>query len=126
MLYDRVMRSIQNRHKRTKHMNLFINARFQRKLRKFAENPLPGSQVSGLGSPTSTYELDPRSQVSGPGSQVSGPGTHLSNSPRVSSLGSYQQCRVSGPTMHVKEQNQNRNKTKSCHIQIKHTFYFSI
>ena len=40
---------IQNRRKRIKHMKLFINARFQRKLRRLAENPLqgPGSQVSG-------------------------------------------------------------------------------
>ena len=50
MLYDRVMRNIQNRHKRIKYMNSFINARFQRKLRKFAEKLLPGSWVSGLGS----------------------------------------------------------------------------
>ena len=47
MLYDRVMKSIRNRHKRIKHMNSVINARLQRKLRKFAENPLSGSRVSG-------------------------------------------------------------------------------
>ena len=40
MLYDRVMRNIQNRHKRIKHMNSLINARLQRKSRKFAENPI--------------------------------------------------------------------------------------
>ena len=49
MLYDRVMRNIRNRHKRIKHMNSFINARFQRKPRKFSENPLSGCQVSGQG-----------------------------------------------------------------------------
>ena len=40
-----------NRHKRKKHMNSFINARLQRKLRKFAENPISGSRVLRLGSP---------------------------------------------------------------------------
>ena len=45
MLYDRVMRNTQNKHKRIKHMKSFINARFQRKLRKFAENPLSGSRA---------------------------------------------------------------------------------
>ena len=50
MLYDRVMKNIQNRHKRIKHMNSVINTRLQRRLRKFAENPLSGSRVSGLGS----------------------------------------------------------------------------
>ena len=50
MLYHRVMRNIKNRHKRIKHMNSFINARRQRKLRKFPENPLSGSWVLGLGS----------------------------------------------------------------------------
>ena len=29
-------------------------------------------------------------------------------------------------TVHVKERNQNKNKTKSCHIQVDHTFYCSI
>ena len=29
-------------------------------------------------------------------------------------------------TMHVNERNQNKNKTKSCHIQIDHAFYCSI
>ena len=48
MLYDRIMRNIQNRHKRIKHMISFINARRQRKLRKFLENPLPESQVLDL------------------------------------------------------------------------------
>ena len=41
---------IQNRHKLMKRMNSFIKARRQRKLRKFSENPLSGSQVSGFGS----------------------------------------------------------------------------
>ena len=47
MLYDTVMRNIQNRQKPIKHMNSFINARWQRKLIKFSENPLSDSQVSG-------------------------------------------------------------------------------
>ena len=33
-----------------KKMNSFISSRFQRKLRKFAEKPIPGSWVLGLGS----------------------------------------------------------------------------
>ena len=75
MLYDRVMRNIQNRYKRIKYMDSFINTSHQRKLRKFLENPLSGSQVSGLGShlydpgsqiPSPTYELGPGSQVSSP------------------------------------------------------------
>ena len=41
---------MQNRHKRIKHMNSFINVRRQRKLRKFSENPFSGSQVLGFGS----------------------------------------------------------------------------
>ena len=44
---DRVMRNIQNRHKWIKYINSFIIAKFQRKLRKFSENPLSGSQVLG-------------------------------------------------------------------------------
>ena len=50
MLDERVMRNMQNRHKRIKHVNSFINARHQIKLRKFLENPLSGpmSRVSGL------------------------------------------------------------------------------
>ena len=44
---DRVMRNIQNRHKCIKYINSFIMAKFQRKLRKFSENPLSGSQVLG-------------------------------------------------------------------------------
>ena len=65
MLYDRVMRNIENRHKRIKQMNLFINARFQRKLWKFAENPLSESRVSGLGSRVPIFG----SWVSRPGSK---------------------------------------------------------
>ena len=41
------MRNMQNRHKRIKHMNSFMIARFQRKLRKLSENPLTGFRVSG-------------------------------------------------------------------------------
>ena len=66
------MRNIKNSHKRIKHMNSFVYARFQRKLRKFAEN---GSRVSG-----------PTFRVTGLGSRISlmrwvlGPGP--TNSPR--------------------------------------------
>ena len=74
MLYDRVMRNIQNRHKDIKHMNSFINVRRQRKLRKFLENPLSQSQVSG---PTFRIRLLPMNWVPGIGSQVSGLGSHL-------------------------------------------------
>ena len=45
-----VMRNIQNRHKRIMQMNSFIIARLQRKLRKFFENPLSGSQFRVLES----------------------------------------------------------------------------
>ena len=55
------MRNIQHGHKCIKHVNSFINARFQRKPRKFAEKQFPGSRVLGP-----TYELSPRSRVSGP------------------------------------------------------------
>ena len=58
-------------------MNSFINARLQRKLRKFAENPLSGSWVSGptfrvqgLGS-----RAPPMSRVPGFGSRVLKSGT---------------------------------------------------
>ena len=63
------------------HINLFINARLQRKPRKFSENPLLGSRVLSLRShlqgPRSwvlgtTYELDPRSWFSGPIFKVPG------------------------------------------------------
>ena len=74
MLYDRVMRNIQNRHKDIKHMNSFINVRRQRKLRKFLENPLSWSQVSG---PTFRIRLLPMNWVPGIGSQVLDLGSHL-------------------------------------------------
>ena len=61
MLYDRVMRNIQKRYKRIKHINSFINARLQRKPRKFAEKPISGSRVPGP-----IYELDLESWVLGP------------------------------------------------------------
>ena len=73
MLYDRVMKKIQNR--RINHTNSFINARLQRKLRKFAENPLSGSRVL---SPRSTYEMGPGSRVP---QQVPGFGSHFSDMP---------------------------------------------
>ena len=74
MLYDRVMRNIQNRHKDIKHMNSFKNVRRQRKLRKFLENPLSRSQVSG---PTFRIRLLPMNWVPGIGSQVLDLGSHL-------------------------------------------------
>ena len=70
ILYDRVTRNIQNRAKLTKHMNSFINARFQRKLRKFAENPLP--LVSGP-----TYRLGTGFRVLGPTFRVQGLGSRV-------------------------------------------------
>ena len=100
MLYDRVMRNIQNRHKRIKHMNLVINARFQRKLRKFAENPLPGSHVSGLGS-----RLPPMSWIPGLRFQVPGPIYQIAP-----------ESRVLRPTNSPRSRNQPcmwRNKTKT-------------
>ena len=47
MLYVRVMKYIQNRHKHIKRMNSVINARFQIKLRKFSEIQGAESRVSG-------------------------------------------------------------------------------
>ena len=49
MFCDRVMRNMQNRYKRMKHMNSFINARHQRKLKTFLEIPLSGFPASDLG-----------------------------------------------------------------------------
>ena len=46
MPYDSVIRNIQNRHKRIKHMNTFIIAMFPGKLRKCSENPVSESRVS--------------------------------------------------------------------------------
>ena len=91
MLYDRVMRNIQNKHKRIKHMKSFINARFQRKLRKFTENPLSGSQAWG------------------PTFRVSSPTAHLWVESRVSGLTNSPESRVPlfgyaifiGPLLHV-------------------------
>ena len=57
-------------------MNSLINARLQRKSRKFTENPISGSWVPRLGSRVSapTYEMGSASRVSGstnnPGSWV--------------------------------------------------------
>ena len=98
MLYGRVMRNIHCRHKRVKQANSFINARLERKLRKLSENPLSASRVSGLMShlqnPESrvlgpTYELGPRSRVSGPifkvpGSRVPAPTQEVGSGSRVS------------------------------------------
>ena len=109
MLYDRILRSIQNKCKRIRHVNSFINIRLQRKLRKFPENSLSGFWVSGLRShlqsPQSqvlphTYELGLGSQVSSPtfrfpvlGFQVPAiiqiPGLSSRVPPTVSKLGSH-------------------------------------
>ena len=59
MLYDRVMRNIENRHKRIKQMNLFINASFKEN----CENLLK------------IHFLSPVSRVSGPYFWVLGLGT---------------------------------------------------
>ena len=67
MLYDRIMKNIQNRHNRIWHMNSFINTRLQRKLRKCAEIPLSGSRVSGL----TVRVLGLGSHFQGAGSRVS-------------------------------------------------------
>ena len=96
MVYDRVMRNIQNRQKCIKQMNSFINARFQRKLRIFAENPIsgPGSRVScstfrvlGLRSRVSPVSWSRVSSLGyhcyGPGSRVSGPTYELDPGSRV-------------------------------------------
>ena len=95
MLYDRVMKNIQNRHKLIKHTNSFINARLQRKLRKFAENSLSGSRV-----PSPTYELGTWRRVLGPTFRAPGleswvppmkwvPGLGFRVSPKFPGLGSH-------------------------------------
>ena len=121
MFYDRVMGNIQNKHKRIKHMNSFLNTRRQRKLRKSPKKPVSRSQVSGLGS----QRQGPRSQVSGPtvrvpvlrsrvlpmswvpglmswvpspGFRVSGPRTYLCDGFQVLRLGSHYQSCVWDPT----------------------------
>ena len=73
------MTNVQNRPKRIKQMNSFINARFQRELRKFVENPLSGSLVSGLGSrvPPLSWVSGLKSRVPPLGSRVSGPASHI-------------------------------------------------
>ena len=65
MLYDRVIRNIQNRHQRIMRMNSFINARLQKKLRKFTENPISGSRVPPLRW-VSGLRTHQKSLVSGP------------------------------------------------------------
>ena len=72
MFYDRVIRNIQNRHKLIKHMNSFIKARIQRKLRKFPENPFSGSRVSGptIRVPDLGSQVPPMSWIPGLGSRV--------------------------------------------------------
>ena len=71
-----MMRNIKSRHKHTKYMNSFIITRLQRKLRKFSENPLSGSWVSGptFRVPGPTYEIGPGSWVS---PTVLGLGSHF-------------------------------------------------
>ena len=78
-------------------MNSFISARFQRKMRKFPENPPSGSRVLGLGS-----RIPPMSWVPGLGSGVSSLGSHPQDGSRVSGLWSHQQSRVTGfPFSHL-------------------------
>ena len=91
MLYDRVMRVIQNRNKRIKCMNSLINARFQRKLRKFYRVSGLRSNIQDLGSrvPGSTCEFSPGSRVSGLIFRVPGLGSRVPPMTRVSSLGSH-------------------------------------
>ena len=109
MLYDRLMRNIQNRHKRIKHMISFINARHQRKFRKFLENPLSEPQVSGLGihlqdpgslDPGPTYDL-----VSGLGSNLQDPvlGSQVPPMRWVPGLGSRVPPRVPGLSLHFSD-----------------------
>ena len=92
ILYDRVMRKIQNKHKRIKHKNLFKNARLQRKLIKFAENPISGFRVPHLGSRISdsgshlwvgTWISGLGSHVYGVGSRVPGPTCEMGPESRV-------------------------------------------
>ena len=92
ILYDRVMRKIQNKHKRIKHKNLFNNARLQRKLIKFAENPISGFRVPHLGSRISdsgshlwvgTWISGLGSHVYGVGSRVPGPTCEMGPESRV-------------------------------------------
>ena len=93
------MRSIQNRHKRCiKHMNSFmrmnsfLNARLQRKLRKFSENPISGSWVSGptIRVPGLGSRVPPMRWIPGLESHVlptvPGLGSHLSDTPFCSRI----------------------------------------
>ena len=117
MVYDRVMRNIQNTQKCIKQMNSFINARFQRKLRIFAENPISGSRFSGLvfhfqgfGSPVPGPSPELVSSLE-PGipplrSWVSSLGSHLLVGSWVSGLRSHQHSRVSGATFRICRQEQ--------------------
>ena len=68
MLYDRVMRNIQNRHKPIKHMNSLISARYQRKLRKVSEIHFKGHE-SWVPGPT--FRVTVPTYMMGPGSWVS-------------------------------------------------------
>ena len=66
-------------------MNPFINARFQRELRKVAENPLSRSLVSGLGSQVPPLSWVPGLEYRVPplGSRFSCPASHIWVGPRV-------------------------------------------
>ena len=92
MLYDRVMRNMQKRHKRIKQMNSFTNARLQRKLRKFAEKPISGSRVR---VPSMSWVSSLGSWIPRLGSWILGPGSHLWDGSRVSGLGTHQRSGVS-------------------------------
>ena len=85
MFYDRVMRNIQNRHKRIMPMNSFINDRLQRKLRKFSENPFSSLTIR---VPCLTCDLGTGSRVLDPTFRVPDLGSHLQG-PR---------SRIPGPT----------------------------
>ena len=108
MLYDRVMKNMQNRHKRIKHMNSSINARLQRRLRKFAENPLSGFRVSGL-----TYELGPGSRVSPSESWDSGPTFRISHKKTEGWYIEWQRMTTSGTTSNTEWYNKWQRITTS-------------
>lgn len=72
-------RNIQNKYRRIKNINSFINSGLQRKQRKFAENPISGSRVPHLGSRVSgpTYGLGPGFRILSPTFRVPGLGFRI-------------------------------------------------
>ena len=109
------MRNIHNRHKRIKYMNSFIITRFQRKLRKFSENPISRFRVSGPNGswvpPSGSWVLGPTYEM-GPGSRVPGlrshfrvwgfgSGCYLCDESQVSGFRSHQKSQVLGPTFRI-------------------------